>query len=233
MPRLIWDKIGERSYETGTSKGVLFVQNDEGAYLPGVAWNGLTSVKQSPDGAEETPIYADNMKYLSMFSAENFKGSIDAYTYPDEFATCDGSAELVANSGVYAGQQQRKGFGLVYSTVVGNDTMGDSYGEKMHIIYNAKVSPSERAYETINDSPAAITFSWSFTTTPVNVDDIPALTRPTAYIVVDSTKVASTVFKAIQDKVYGALAGVATMPTIAELIALIGVPTTTTTTKKM
>lgn len=230
MPRLIWDKIGERSYETGTSKGVLFVQNDEGEYLPGVAWNGLTSVKQSPDGAEETPIYADNMKYLSMFSAENFKGSIDAYTYPDEFETCDGSAELVAHSGVYAGQQQRKGFGLVYSTVVGNDTMGDSYGEKMHIIYNAKVSPSERAYETINDSPAAITFSWSFTTTPVTVDDIPALTRPTAYIVVDSTKVESTVFKAIQDKVYGALAGAATMPTIAELITLIGTPTTTTTT---
>ena len=166
MPRLTWDAVGERLYETGTKKGVVFVQNDAGVFGAGVAWNGLTSVKQSPDGAEETPIYADDIKYLSLSSAENFKGTIEAYTYPEEFAACDGSAEVVALSGVYAGQQERKTFAMVYSTVVGNDVQGNDYGEKLHIVYNAKVSPSERAYETINDTPAALTFSWGFTTIP-------------------------------------------------------------------
>lgn len=221
MSRITWDNIGERLYETGTNKGVLFVQDDQGAYAGGVAWNGLTSVKQSPDGAEPNPIYADNIKYLELTSAENFKGSIDAFTYPEEFAECDGSAEILAGSGIYAGQQPRKAFGLVYSTVVGNDTLKEAYGEKMHFVYNATVAPSERAYETINETPAAITFSWAFTTVPVNVDDVPALKRPTAYLCVDSTKTTPETFSAIQDLVYGTTEDEPMMPTIAELVALV------------
>lgn len=221
MEKLSWDNVGERQYETGTSKGVLFVQDAVGAYGVGVAWSGLVSVKQSPDGAEETPIYADNIKYLSMFSAENFKGTIDAYTYPKEFAECDGSAEIVAASGVYAGQQERKSFGMAYSTVIGNDTLGNTYGEKIHLIYNATVSPSERSYETINETPSAITFSWGFTTVPVNVDDIPAIKRPTAYITINSTKVAAPKFKAIKELLYGNGTLASKLPTIAELVALI------------
>ena len=160
MVKLQWDQVGQRLYETGTSKGVLFVQNDSGAYGTGVAWNGLQSVKKANDGAEATPLYADNMKYIELMSAENLKGSIDAYTYPEEFEACDGSAAV--NPGVYVGQQTRKPFGLVYSTIVGNDTKGNRYGEKLHIIYNAKVSPTERAYETVNEDPTALTFSWEF-----------------------------------------------------------------------
>ena len=167
MVKLLWDQAGERVYETGTSKGVLFVQDETGAYGTGVAWNGLVSVKKSPDGAEETPVYADNMKYLSLFSAENLKGSIDAFTYPEEFEECDGSAQV--HPGVYVGQQTRKPFGLAWTTIVGNDTQGNAYGEKIHIIYNSKVSPAERAYETVNESPSTITFSWNFTTTPVDL----------------------------------------------------------------
>lgn len=221
MVKLAWDKIGERQYETGTSKGVLFLQDDTGAYLPGVPWSGLTSVKQSPDGAEETPVYANNAKYLSLLSAENFKGTIEALTYPEEFALCDGSAEILANSGVYAGQQERKPFGLVYSTIVGNDTVGNEFGEKIHVIYNAKVSPSERAYETVNDTPAAMTFSWGFTTTPVSVDDVPALKRPTAYVSIDSTKVAAPKFAAIKDLIYGTASTESEMPTLAELLTIL------------
>ena len=221
MVKLAWDKIGERQYETGTSKGVLFLQDPTGAYLPGVPWSGLTSVKQSPDGAEETPVYANNAKYLSLLSAENFKGTIEALTYPEEFALCDGSAEILANSGVYAGQQERKPFGLVYSTVVGNDTLGNEFGEKIHVIYNAKVSPSERAYETVNDTPAAMTFSWGFTTTPVSVDDVPALKRPTAYVSIDSTKVAPAKFAAIKDLIYGTASTESEMPTLAELLTIL------------
>lgn len=221
MPKLVWDAVGQRQYETGTSKGVLFVKDNAGAYGEGVAWNGLTSVKQSPDGGEETPIYADNIKYLSLMSAENFKGSIDAYTYPEEFALCDGSAEILEASGVYAGQQPRREFGLVYSTIVGNDTMGNAYGEKLHLIYNAKVAPSERSYETVNDTPSAITFSWSFSTIPVSVDDIEALVNPTAYISVDSTKVVPAKFQAIKDLVHGNATVGPKMPTLAELLAIV------------
>ena len=157
MSKLVWDAVGERLYETGTSNGVLFVQDAKGGYPVGVAWNGLISAKQSPDGAEPNDIYADNMKYLSLTSAENFKGSIEAYTYPEEFAQCDGSA--AAAPGVYLGQQPRKPFALVYSTIVGNDTEYEAHGEKLHIIYNAKASPSERSYETVGDTPNALTFS--------------------------------------------------------------------------
>lgn len=223
MSKLKWDEIGKRLYETGASKAVLFPQGPTGAYTTGIAWNGMVSVKQSPDGAEETAKYADNIKYLSMFSSENFKGTIDAFTYPDEFAKCDGSAELVAKSGVYVGQQERQGFGLAYSTIIGSDTAGNSHGEKLHLIYNAKVSPSERAYETINETPNAITFSWGFTTTPVSVEDIETLNRPTAYVCIDSTKCAPDKFKAIKDLLYGTEAPEANskLPTLAELVAIL------------
>lgn len=214
--KLVWDQIGSRLYETGTSKGVLFVQGASGAYEEGVAWSGLVSVKKSNDGAEETPLYADNMKYLSLMSAENLKGSIDAYTYPEEFEVCDGSAEI--NPGVYVGQQTRSPFALVYSTIVGNDTQGNAYGEKIHIIYNAKVSPSERAYETVNDSPAALTMSWSFSTTPVDLSDIGL--DPSAGIVVDKSKVSAAAWTALTDALYGTASVASHLPTIQEVITM-------------
>lgn len=216
MAKLQWDQAGQRIYETGTSKGVLFVQNKTGGYETGVAWNGLTSVKKSNDGAEETPLYANNAKYLSLFSAENLKGSIEAYTYPDEFEECDGSATV--NPGVYVGQQTRTPFALVYTTIVGNDTEGNAYGEKMHFIYNAKVSPSSRDYETVNDDPTALTFSWEYTTTPVDLSDIGL--DASAGIVVSKTEVGDTVWKELQDLVYGTEAEESTLPTIQEIIAL-------------
>lgn len=216
MPRLQWDLAGERLYEAGTSKGVLFPQSNTGAYEEGVAWNGLVSVKKSNDGAEETPLYANNMKYLSLMSAENLKGSIDAFTYPVEFEACDGSA--VINPGVYVGQQSRKPFGLVYSTIVGNDTKGNTYGEKMHFIYNAKVSPSERAYETINEDPTALTFSWEFSTTPVDLNDIGL--EASAGITVSKTEIGAAAWKELQDLVYGTEALAPSLPTIQEIIAL-------------
>ncbi len=226
MPKLQWDQAGQRLYETGTSKGVLFVQNDAGGYETGVAWNGLTSVKKSNDGAEETPLYADNMKYLSLTSAENLKGSIDAYTYPEEFEACDGSTAV--NPGVYVGQQIRKPFGLAYSTIVGNDTKGNAYGEKIHLIYNAKVSPAERAYETVNDSPAAITFSWNFTTTPVDLSDLDL--DPSAGVTISKTEVTAEAWKALTDKLYGTDTEEPTLPTIQEVIEMTTPSTTTTTT---
>lgn len=216
MVKLLWDQAGERLYETGTSKGVLFVQDSTGDYENGVAWNGLVSVKKNNDGAEESPQYADNIKYLSLFSAENLKGSIDAFTYPQEFEACDGSAAV--NPGVYVGQQNRKPFGLVYSTIVGNDTLGNAFGEKMHFIYNAKVSPSERAYETVNEDPEALTFSWEYTTTPVDLSDIGL--QPSAGITVSRHEVGETAWKALQDLVYGTESTEPTMPTIQEIITL-------------
>lgn len=228
MVKLKWDQVGERLYETGTSKGVLFPQQIDGAYAAGLAWNGLVSVKKSNDGAEETPIYADNIKYLSLFSAENLKGSIDAFTYPDEFEACDGSAAV--NPGVYVGQQNRTPFGLAYATIVGNDVQGNSYGEKIHLIYNAKVSPSERAYETVNESPAALTFSWEFTTTPVDLSDIGL--EPSAGITIAKMEVGEAAYKAIQDILYGTELEEPRLPTIQEIVELTkpAAPTTTTTT---
>lgn len=222
MVKLKWDVIGKREYETGTNKGVLFPQLETGEYGTGVAWSGLVAVKQSPDGAEETPIYADNIKYLSLMSAENFKGSIEAFTYPEEFEACDGSKAI--GTGVYAGQQNREQFGLVYSTIVGNDTLGNAYGEKMHFIYNARVSPSARDYETVNDTPNAITFSWDFNTTPVAVDDIDILDNPTAYIVADSTKMGAGKMDELKEMVYGTDAIEPKMPTIDEIITLFTEP---------
>lgn len=194
---LVWDAAGERLYETGVKKGVLYVQGDAGKYPKGVAWNGLTGVTESPSGAEANAIYADDMKYLNLYSAEEFGATIEAYTYPDEFAECDGSAELT--KGVNIGQQKRKAFGMCYRTVLGNDITGEDYGYKLHIIYGAMASPSEKAYATINDSPEAITFSWEITTTPVNVAGL----KPTASLVIDSTKADPTKLTALETILYG------------------------------
>lgn len=194
---LVWDAAGKRFYETGVKKGVLYVQDSKGTYPKGVAWNGLTGVTESPSGAEANPIYADDMKYLNLYSAEEFGATIEAYTYPDEFAECDGSAELTA--GVTIGQQKRKAFGMCYRTVLGNDVTGEDYGYKLHIIYGAMASPSEKAYATVNDSPEAITFSWEITTTPVNVEGM----KPTASLVIDSTKVDASKLSALEVILYG------------------------------
>ena len=182
MAKIVWDKSSERLYETGVKNGVLYVQGTGGTYPKGVAWNGLTAVTESPSGAEPTPLYADDITYLNLLSTEEFGATIEAYTYPDEFAECDGSKSLAA--GVYIGQQARKAFGMCYKTTLGNDTEGNDHGYKLHIIYGALAAPSEKAYETINDSPEAITFSWEISTTPVNVKG----SKPTATIVIDSTK---------------------------------------------
>ena len=196
MAKIEWDKTGERFYETGVKNGVLYVQVD-GTYPKGVAWNGLTAVTESPSGAEATPLYADDIKYLNLLSAEEFGATIEAYTYPDEFAECDGSASLA--TGVMIGQQARKTFGLCYRTTIGNDTDGNDHGYKLHIIYGALAAPSEKAYATINDSPEAITFSWEVTTTPVNVTGA----KPTASITIDSTKATPEKLTALEKILYG------------------------------
>ena len=196
MAKLVWDKTGDRLYETGVKNGVLYIPT-AGVYSKGVAWNGLTAVTESPSGAEATALYADDTKYLSLMSAEEFGATIEAYTYPDEFAACDGSAELA--DGVMIGQQKRSTFGLCYKTTIGNDTEGNEHGYKLHIIYGALAKPSERAYATINDSPEAITFSWEITTTPVNVTGA----KPTASLVIDSTKADPSKLAALEDILYG------------------------------
>ena len=196
MSKLVWDQSGERLYETGVKYGVLYVQ-EGAAYPKGVAWNGLTAVTESPSGAEATALYADDIKYLNLMSAEEFGATIEAYTYPDEFMACDGSASL--SEGVYIGQQARKSFGLCYRTTIGNDVVNNDYGYKLHLIYGALASPSEKAYSTINDSPEAITFSWEVSTTPVNV----AGHKPTACLTIDSTKVAPEKLAALEEILYG------------------------------
>lgn len=217
MPKLVFDKTGERVYETGVSNGVLYVQDDRGAYPKGVAWNGLTNVTESPSGAEATPLYADNIKYLQLLSAEEFGATIEAFTYPDEFEACDGSAELAP--GVTIGQQDRKTFGMCYKTIVGNDVKGNNHGYKLHLIYGAIAAPSEKAYQTINDSPEAITFSWEVTTTPVELDGY----KPTASLVIDSTKVDSGKLKALEAKLYGTDSpeAVATLPLPSEVASIL------------
>ena len=184
MSRLTWDKTGERYYETGVKQGVLYPIQTDGKYSKGVAWNGLTAITESPSGAEATALYADDIKYLNLISNEEFGATIEAYTSPDEFAECDGSAALA--EGVMIGQQKRKTFGLCYKTTVGNDTDSNDYGYKLHLIYGCLAAPSEKAYNTINDSPEAITFSWEVSTTPVNVAGF----KPTSQITIDSTKIA-------------------------------------------
>ena len=188
MSKLVWDAVGEHYYETGVDHGVLYVQNSSGAYPEGVAWNGLTAVNENPSGGDEQAIYADNIKYLSLRSAEEFGATIEAYTYPDEWAACDGSAEPVG--GVLLAQQVRAKFGFCYRTKIGNDTNFDDYGYKLHLVYNASANPSSKNYETINDTPAAITFSWDITTTPVEVTGTSY--KPTAHIVIDKSKLDNT-----------------------------------------
>ena len=197
MPKLTWDNTGERIFETGIKQGVLYPIQSDGRYSKGVAWNGLTAVTESPSGAEATPLYADDIKYLNLLSNEEFGATIEAYTYPDEFAECDGSAELA--TGVMIGQQKRKVFGLCYRTAIGNDVDGNDHGYKLHLIYGCLAAPSEKAYSTINDSPEAITFSWEVTTTPVNVEGF----KPTSQITIDSTKADPTKLAALEAILYG------------------------------
>lgn len=208
---LTWDDTGKRFYETGVKKGVLYVQDDSGAYPTGVAWNGLTAVTESPSGAEATPLYADDIKYLNLYSVEEFAATIEAYTYPDEFAACDGSAELV--TGVKVGQQKRKSFGLSYVTTKGNDVKGNSLGYLIHLVYGCMAAPSEKAYATINDSPEAITFSWELTTTPVPVEGF----QPTATIVIDSTQVDPEKLKKFEEILYGSSTAAAKLPLPGEV----------------
>lgn len=212
---LAWDETGKRYYETGVKKGALYVQDDSGKYPKGVAWNGLTAVTESPSGAEATPLYADDIKYLNLYSVEEFGATIEAYTYPEEFAVCDGSAELV--KGVKIGQQDRKTFGLSYVTTKGNDVDGNSHGYLIHLIYGCMASPSEKAYASINDSPEAITFSWELTTTPVSVDGF----KPTASIVIDSTTADSAKLKAFEDILYGKDTTAARLPLPDEVKTLL------------
>lgn len=213
---MVWDKVGERLYETGTSKGVLAVIDTAGKSEGSVPWNGLISVKQSPDGAEPSDLYADDMKYLSLMSTENFKGSIDAYTFPDEFNACDGVIE--ASKGVYIGQQTRAPFNFAYKTLIGNDTVGTDYGYKLHLIWNAKVQPSERSYETVNNDPSAITFSWEFTTTPIQVTG----KKPVAYLCIDSTTADETKLAALETLLYtlGEAGTEGTFPSPQEVITM-------------
>lgn len=197
MAKIVWDESGKRTYETGVRKGVLYLQDALGAYTKGVAWNGLTAVTESPSGAEPTALYADDIKYLELFSAEEFGATIEAYTYPEEFEKCDGSASL--GKGVTIGQQDRATFGLCYRTVLGNDVKGSEFGYKLHLIYGAKAKPSEKGYQTINDSPEAITFSWEVSTTPVNVAGF----KPTACVTIDSTKIDADKLTQIETLLYG------------------------------
>lgn len=203
MSKILWDQIGEKTYETGVDHGVLYPQKD-GAYPMGYAWNGLTTVTESPSGAEDTPLYADNIKYLNLKSAEEYGCTIECYTYPDEWAQCNGEAELV--SGVMLGQQKRNTFGLCYRTKIGNDTEGEDHGYKLHLVYNASASPSEKSYSTINDSPEAITFSYEVSTTPVVIESKDAegnSFKPVASITVDSTKIDKATLKKLEDVLYG------------------------------
>lgn len=221
MSKLVWDKTGERLYETGVKQGVLYPMDAKGTYPKGVAWNGLTNVTESPSGAEATALYADDIKYLNLMSNEEFGGTIEAYTYPDEFAECDGSASIA--TGVYIGQQSRKTFGFCYRTTIGNDVESNAHGYKLHLVYGALASPSEKAYSTINDSPEAVTFSWEFSTTPVNVTGF----KPTACLTIDSTKVSAEKLAALEKILYGDDAdesAVARLPLPDEVAQVISAP---------
>lgn len=214
MAAIVWDKTGERFYETGIDRGVLYPTAEGGEYGNGVPWNGLTGVTESPSGAEATALYADNMKYLSLMSVEEFGATVEAYTYPKEFKECDGSATIA--SGVVIGQQERKAFGLCYRTKIGNDVEGDDLGYLIHIIYGAKASPSEKPYATINDSPDAITFSWELTTTPINVDGF----KPTASITIDSRDANPTDLASLERILYGDESNAPRLPLPDELVTI-------------
>lgn len=216
MAKIKWDQEGQKTYETGVKNGVLYVIDDDGNYSNGVAWNGLTNVNESPSGAEESPYYADDVKYLSLTSAEEFGASVEAYTYPEEFEPCDGSAEIVP--GVTVGQQTRKKFGLCYRTTFGNDTKGNEYGYKLHLVYGAQAAPSERGYSTINDSPEPITFSWELTTTPVSIKGF----KPASILKIDSTKISPQNLEKIEKILYGTEDTDPRLPLPNEIIDLLG-----------
>jgi hypothetical protein len=213
MTKLLWDTVGERFYETGVDHGVLYIPT-AGVYDTGYAWNGLTAVTESPSGAEATPIYADNIKYLNLISAEQFGGTIEAFTYPEEFAQCDGTS--IQHAGIHVAQQTRKTFGLSYRTVKGNDSSSNDYGYKLHLVYGADAAPSERAYATVNDAPEAISFSWAFTTTPVAVTGL----KNTALLTIDSTKVTGANLTTLEDLLYGTAGTSPRLPLPDEVIAV-------------
>lgn len=215
MTKLAWDATGERQYETGTKKGVLYVMNESGVYDKGVAWNGLTAVTESPSGAEATALYADDIKYLNLISAEDFAATIEAYMSPKEFDECDGEKEIAP--GITIGQQKRKTFGFSYQTIIGNDTDLNDHGYKIHLIYGAMASPSERAYTSVNDSPEAMTLSWEITTTPVNVKGA----KPTAHLEIDSTKVTADKLKSLEDVLYGTESEEPRLPLPDEIVTLV------------
>lgn len=216
--KLVWDNVGERFYETGVKNCALYLQSTNGSYPKGVAWNGISAINESPSGAESSPIYADDTKYLNLISNEELSASIEAYTYPDEFAECDGSAEIA--TGITIGQQPRKAFGLAYKTTLGNDIVGNEYGYKLHLLYGCKAAPSEKAYSTINDSPEAITFSWEISTTPVNVKGF----KPTSNLTIDSSKVDPEKLAALEAILFGSESAEARLPLPDEIITLVGEP---------
>lgn len=211
MAKLVFDEIGKRLYQIGIAECVLFVQKANGTYENGVAWNGVTGITESPSGADVTALWADNIKYLELRAAEEFGGTIEAYTYPDEFEECDGTASVV--DGVVIGQQPRKKFALAYKTKIGNDTVGDDYGYKLHIVYNASASPTERSFQTVNDSPDVEASSWEFTTTPVKFSEKYKNYKPTSIITIDSTKADSTKLKTLETQIYGGDSAESTLPT--------------------
>lgn len=215
MAKIVWDEVGKRFYETGIRQTVLYPQDPDGTYPAGVAWNGVTGITESPSGAEPSPQYADDMKYVVLMSTEEYGATVEAYTYPPEFGACDGSGALAVGASI--GQQARKPFGLCYRTTLGNDTEGEEYGYKLHLIYGAMASPSEKGYQTINDSPEAITFSWELTTTPVPVTGF----KPTASLVIDSTKIAEAKLTAIEEILYGTASVAARLPLPDEIKTII------------
>jgi hypothetical protein len=227
MTRLAWDNIGERFYETGVDQGVLYLPDANGVYNQASAWNGLTTVTESPSGAESNPQYADNIKYLDLLSAEEFGATIEAFTYPDAFAECDGTAR--PSPGVILGQQGRKLFGLVYRTKVGNDVAGSDKGHKLHLIYGAQAAPSEKAYSTINDSPEPLTFSWEITTTPVPVTGY----KPAALMVIDSTKVTAAKLTQLDDILFGTAGDAPRLPLPNEVISIFGAGVVNVSTKTL
>lgn len=215
MAKMVWDQIGERLYETGVKDGALYLLDAKGAYSTGVPWNGLISVEESPSGAEASKLYADDQNYLTLYSAEEHGFTIGAYTYPDEFAECDGSASL--EEGIVIGQQTRKTFGFAYKTTLGNDTENEDHGYKLHLVYGCKASPSSKSYNTINDSPEAVEFSWEVSTTPVAVTD----KKPTATVVIDSTKITPTALAKIEAAIYGSTDAEPYLPLPDALLELI------------
>lgn len=225
MTKLTWDQVGERLYETGVDHGVLYLPDGQGVYDTAVSWNGLVTVTESPSGADSNPQYADNIKYLNLISAEQFGGTIEAFTYPDEFAQCDGTAS--PEEGIAIGQQSRKMFGLCYRTLVGNDVDGTDYGYKLHLVYGAIAAPSEKAYATVNDSPEALTFSWSISTTPVEVTGF----KPTASLVIDASKVNAAALIALEDILYGTAGGDARLPLPDEVLSMFAGTMTSVTTQ--